>query len=132
MFTGPLEDRFLIRERYSAYSDAAFQGDMDAWLACWSDDGLWEIFGNPVRGKDGLRAQWVETLSTIDHMAFFSEIGSIEVEGDRATARSYTNEIVALKSGDLMKVIGQYSDNLVKQNGVWLFSQRIHTVLIRE
>lgn len=132
MFSGPLEDRLLIRERYGAYSDAAFQGDMVAWLACWSADGLWEIFGNPVRGKDGLRTQWVETLSTIDHMAFFSEIGAIEVEGNRATARSYTHEIIVLKSGDLMKVIGQYSDNLVKENGAWLFSKRIHSVLISE
>jgi len=132
MFTGPPEDRALIRERYGVYSDAAFRQDMEAWLACWSEEGCWEIFGKEIRGKDALRMQWDETRSALERMAFFSELGAIEVDGNRATAQCYCHEIVVLKGGDLMKVVSQYSDKLVKERGVWLFAHRVYSILIQE
>lgn len=64
--------------------------------------------------------------------ASFCEIGSLQVDGDKAEARSYCQEIVAMKGGNLMKVIAQYDDQLVKIEGAWLFSCRRYTVLIRE
>lgn len=132
MFEGPLEDRILIRERYGAYSDAVFQRNNHAWLACWHDDGVWDIFEREITGKDALLAQWDETWSALERMAFFSEIGAIEVRGDRASARSYCREIVVLKGGDILKVAAHYADELLKEDGAWLFARRQYSILIRE
>jgi ketosteroid isomerase-like protein len=132
MFHGPLEDRILIRERYGAYSDAVFQRDQDAWLACWKEDGTWELFDQEISGKEALGKQWSELWSALDRMSFFSEIGSIEVQGGWARVRSYCHEIVALRSGDLLKVVAQYHDELSKENDEWLFARRRYTLHIRE
>lgn len=132
MFTGPLEDRLIIRERYGAYCDAVFQGDVDAWLANWSHDGVWDIFGKQHRGKTELRSQWDATWGALNNMAFFAEIGSLEVSGSRASARSYCREIVVLTSGQIIKVVGCYEDELVKLNDEWLFALRKYSVLINE
>ncbi len=132
MFLGSLEDRLLIRECYGAYSDAVFRQDREAWLDRWAEDCLWAVFGAEHRGKPQLRAQWETIWSHLETMGFFAEIGAIEVDGDEAMARCYTREILAPKAGGVPKVVGAYADRLVRQEGVWRFSERRYTVLIRE
>jgi ketosteroid isomerase-like protein len=129
-FEGPLEDRLLIRERIGAYADSAFQGDVDAWLANWRDDCVWfSLGGQEFRGKAAMREVWTGLWSTMDGMAFFTEIGAIEVSGDRAQARSYCREILFLKGGGVRKMVGAYRDELVRENGVWLFAERRYQLL---
>lgn len=132
MFQGSLQDRILIRERYGAYSDAVFRQDVDAWLANYSEEGVWEIHGKAHRGKTELRAKWESLWAMLDKMAFFTEIGAIAVEGDSASARSYCREIVSLKNGQTMKVVGFYEDELIRRNDNWLFSKRHYTPLLNE
>lgn len=62
--SGPVEDRLLIRERMSGYSDAVFQSDVEAYLACWQEAGVRVGNGTEVRGKAALRAQWLQRLRT--------------------------------------------------------------------
>ena len=57
-FTGPLEDRTLIRERMSAYADASFRQDEHAYLDCWTQDAQRIGQGMTVQGHDALRQQW--------------------------------------------------------------------------
>jgi ketosteroid isomerase-like protein len=132
MFTGPIEDRHLIRERMSTYADAAFQRNIEAWLACWTDDAVWFIGGQEVTGKAALRAQWDVTWTIMDKMAFFTEVVQIAVEGDRAQARCYCHEILALKGGGVRRVVGQYDDQLVRARGQWLFARRDYTLFMAE
>lgn len=131
-FTGPLEDRILIRERMGSYADAAFQNDCDAWLDNWVADCIWTGPGFELRGKPALQAQWQAIWATQDAMAFFTDIGAIEVQGDRALARCYCREILALKGGEFRKIVGRYDDELVRQNGQWLFAKRRYSVLMDE
>lgn len=37
-FTGPMEDRLLIRELYDTYADAGSRGDREGWLGCFAED----------------------------------------------------------------------------------------------
>jgi uncharacterized protein (TIGR02246 family) len=127
-FEGPLEDRLKIRERYGAYSAAAFETDMEAWLANWTEDGVWRVLGLELRGKPALREQWGVVWTTIQKMAFFSEIGAIRVEGDRASARAYTRETLLMTDGGVREVLGSYDDELVRKDGEWLFASRRHQV----
>ena len=131
-FTGPLEDRILIRERLDGYADCAFRGDAEAWLANWAEDCIWSGTAFELRGKEALRAQWHKLWRAMESMAFFVQVAAIEVDGERAVARSYCREIVGLKIGGHRKYVGRYDDELVRQNGQWLFARRNYTVLLDE
>ena len=131
-FSGPLEDRLLIRERMGAYSDSVFQRDVEAWLANYVEDGVWIMMGKPIKGKTALRAQWQELWATLDRMAFFVEIGAIQISGEHAKARSYCREIMHYRNGSTLKVVGMYEDELIRADGVWLFTQRNYQLLSNE
>lgn len=124
-FEGPLQDRLLIRDLVDAYSDATFRGDVEAWLACWTEDAVRSFGDHECRGKAALRAFWDQVWTTIEKMAFFCELGALEVAGDRASGRCHTQEILFLKGGaDRREVLGLYDDQLVRENGFWLFARR--------
>lgn len=122
----------LIRERMGAYSDAVFRRDRELWLANWVDDCTWRTQGREFRGKHEMREQWAKIWEMLEKMTFFTEIGAIEVQDQNAKARCYCREILLLRDGGVRKVVGQYDDTLVKENGVWLFASRSYTLLMSE
>lgn len=134
MYTGPVEDRLAIRERIETYSHAVFTRDADLWISNWADDGVWHMprFGMDISGRANIRAAWEQAMTIYALAGFFAVPGSIEVNGDDAQARSYTQEILVLKEGGLRKVVGVYDDSLVKRDGVWLFARRIYNILQEE
>lgn len=131
-FTGPLEDRLLIRDLYGRYADASWRGDREEWLSCFAEDGRWTSHLFDCTGKDELRETWDSLWADWVNVAFLSEIGSIEVAGDAAKARSYAREIVLLKNGGIFKLAGRYEDDLVRRDGAWLFSSRAYDAMIME
>jgi ketosteroid isomerase-like protein len=131
-FTGPIEDRLAIRERYGTYSDSSFRKDVEAWLECWTSDGVRAQGQAEASGVEGLRRFWDRAWAAMERMAFFAEVAAIEVEGDRATARAYCREILALKTGGIRKVVGVYDDVLVRDTGVWRFARRQYTLFMDE
>ncbi len=128
-FAGSADDRLKIRERFDAYSDAIFRGDVEAYLACWSEDCVRTGFGGECRGKSALRAHWDGIWNTLERMTFFTQMGAIEVDGDHATARCYCLEILNLRAGGFRKLVGTYEDELVRERGEWLFSRRSYLLM---
>jgi ketosteroid isomerase-like protein len=129
MFEGPVEDRLAIRERIEAYSDAVFRHDAEAWIANWADEGVWRLPGVDVAGKAQIKAAWIQAMSGFAVAGFFASPGAIEVRGDQASVRVYTQEILVDHAGQLRRIVGAYDDILVKAAGKWLFSSRTYTVL---
>ncbi len=129
MFDGPVEDRLAIRERIEAYSDAVFRKDADAWIANWAEDGVWKLPGIDVTGKAQIKAAWVGAMSNFAVAGFFATPGAIEVRGDHASVRVYTQEVLIDHAGGVRRIIGTYDDELVKTDGAWLFASRAYTVL---
>jgi hypothetical protein len=129
-FAGPLEDRILIRERIGTYSDSICRADLDLWLGCWTHDGVRVQDGVEVSGKSELRAFWDMIWGAVEKMGFFTEIGAIAVDGDRAVVRCYTREIMTFHGGGLMKVVGAYDDELVREQDMWLFARRSYQMLM--
>jgi ketosteroid isomerase-like protein len=122
----------LIRELYGLYADASTRGDVDAWLACFTEDGQWNSHMFRCTGEAELRRQWDALWANFASLGFLSEIGPIEVSGDTARARSYAREIVRLTSGGLYKLIGAYDDHIVRRNGTWLFARRDYQPSVEE
>jgi ketosteroid isomerase-like protein len=130
--SGSIADRLLIRELFGLYGDASCRGDADAWLALFAEDCEWNTHIFNCAGKAALRAQWEQLWAAFDKLGFLSEIGWIQVEGDTARASSQAREIIRLKDGGLFKLIGHYEDELVRENGEWLFSRRNYQPLVIE
>jgi ketosteroid isomerase-like protein len=131
-FVGSIEDRLKIRERIDTYSDAVFRADLEDYLACWCDDGVRSGSGGECRGKAALREHWIGIWQVLQRMGFFPQVAAIEVDGDRATARSYCLEILHLKEGPIRRLVGMYTDELARENGEWLFARRNYEVLLDE
>lgn len=131
-FTGPAEDRELIRELLACYADAVTRQDLDAYLDCWTDDARRSGPGGDCRGKSELRAQWQSLFGDIAQMAFFAQAGAIEVDGDHAAVRSHCLEFVGLGDGTSRRVVGQYTDRVVRVDGRWRFAERAYRVLMAE
>jgi ketosteroid isomerase-like protein len=132
MFTGPAEDRLKIRERLDSYSDAVCRIDLDDYLACWTEDGERLGDGGECHGIEELRTHWGGIWHALERMAFLTQIGAIEVDGDRARARSYCLEILRLTNGATQRLVGTYEDELRRVDGTWLFSRRKYRVLLSE
>jgi len=131
-FTGPLEDRVAIRELHETYADAGFRADMQQWLGCFVEDCTWVTPFGEMCGKDALRVQWDQIWTRMGALGFFTVMGGMEVDGDRATDRAYIREIFLAKDGTMEKLVGRYDDQLVRENGAWKFVRREYSVLIRE
>ena len=130
--SGPLEDRLLIRELYGLYADVSCRGSPDDWLDLWTDDCHWVTHYFDVSGKAELRQQWDSLWANFETVGFLGEVCVIAVDGDTARARSTAREIIRMKDGGVYKLIGAYEDSLVKQNGEWLFTQRLYRPLVEE
>jgi ketosteroid isomerase-like protein len=126
-FTGPAEDRLAIRELLEAYADAVCRYDAHDWSATWADDAEWSLPDYPeigtTRGKSAIVAMWTEAMKGYPGIRFQAWPGSIEVNGDHATMRSYTAEVYD-QNGVTMRDMGEYADECVKVDGQWLFVRR--------
>lgn len=131
-FTGTLEDRVAIRELYGAYADCSWRNDPEGWADLFTADGVWKSHLFDCKGRDELIAEWKRLWADWSNVMFLSEIGSIEVDGDRARVRSYAREAVELKSGGIFKLAGKYDDDLVRQDGRWRFKSRVYQLMFTE
>ncbi len=126
-FTGPHEDRLAIRDLLDAYADAVTQCDAESWGATWAPDARWEMPDYPEfppqEGRDNIVGLWVEAMKQYPGIMFQAWPGSIVVDGDHATVRSYTAEVYD-KDGQTMRDRGEYDDECVKIDGRWYFSRR--------
>lgn len=128
-FDGPIEDRLAIRERIESYGDAVFQRDEKAWAANWAEDSVWKLMGTEVKGKANIVAMWRQAMAGFSFVSFFGNPGAIAISGDGAEVRVYTLEFLVEAGGKTRRVVGQYDDKLVRQNGRWLFQSRTYRIL---
>ncbi|UAB79305.1 nuclear transport factor 2 family protein [Erythrobacter sp. SCSIO 43205] len=126
-FTGPAEDRLAIRELIDAYADAVTMRDAEAWGSTWAEDSRWEMPDYPEfppqNGRENIVALWQGAMEQYPGIMFEAWPGSIEIDGERATVRSYTAEVYD-QDGNTVRDRGQYEDECVKIDGRWYFAKR--------
>ncbi|MFA7555758.1 MAG: nuclear transport factor 2 family protein [Spongiibacteraceae bacterium] len=128
-FTGPIEDRLAIRELLDCYADGVNQRDADIWGSTWAEDSVWQLPVVPgmenVTGKENIVTAWNTSMELFPFVFMSISVGNIDVQGDKATARSYTAEVAIMQDGTELRPRGQYDDVLIKVDGQWLFQQRL-------
>ena len=129
MFTGPLEDRIAIRELHETYGDAVCRADATDWAKVWTEDAHWTLMGTAVEGRDAIVAFWKQAMSGLDGVSFQSVPAMIAIDGDRATGRCQTQEFMKIKDGTSRAIGGLYTDEMIKQDGVWRYTSRIYKIV---
>ena len=127
------EDRVAINDVLARYADGVNRRDVDIWGASWDQEGEWRLFGpDPVRGRDAIVAAWREAMAGYPFVVMIVSQGSVEIEGDHATGRSYSSEVAQSADGKRLRVQGCYDDQYRKRDGQWGFASRSFTVLHSE
>jgi hypothetical protein len=135
-FTGPLEDRVAIYELQHEYGDAATRKDMDGWLACWADEGVWEVMHGTFIGRAAIADEWTNIMENMSgalkgpNLKLFTSFpGALNIDGERAHGYVYTNELLADDDGHVTRLSGRYDDSYICRHGRWLFKIRRYSIL---
>lgn len=138
-FTGPLEDRIAIRELMNTHAFGVVSNDAELWGSIWAEDAYWELPEYPdlggFDGREAIVAAWTASMERYGldgmekPMVYFMEPGSIEVNGDKATAVALTHEVYEdPETAELVRSHGRYDDELEKRDGKWVFTRRAYRI----
>ncbi|MFO1313681.1 MAG: nuclear transport factor 2 family protein [Burkholderiales bacterium] len=124
-----VDDRLAIDDLFVRYVCALDEGDVDALVDCFAEDGS---LASPVagvhKGHAAIRAfaqRFARYRASGAQLRHVISNLRIDVDGDRARARCYL--VVFLTRNGETRVIppGQYDCDLVRTGGGWRFQHRV-------
>ena len=131
------DDRAEIENLMARYLFALDFRDASAYAATFTEDGVLDFASGVITGRKAL-GEFVNTLGDNASQAVREASAlmarsrhnvtniAIDVNGDHAKARAYWTSVRIGDDGKGVEVIsyGHYEDELVRQNGKWLFAKR--------
>jgi ketosteroid isomerase-like protein len=85
--------------------------------------------GHKTHGKDAIVAFWNGAMGGLEAVSFQCVPCMIAIDGDTATARVQTQEILKAKDAKARHVGGLYEDALRKIDGEWRFTSRTFRII---
>jgi ketosteroid isomerase-like protein len=120
-----------VRALVARSCDAVARGDVDAWSACWRDDGTWVLPGvGTMVGRAALRDAFASWSADFDLCVQEVLSGWVDRDGDHASARWYLRETQRSSDGG-HELLGCYDDTVVHDEHGWRFAHRRFWVLYR-
>jgi ketosteroid isomerase-like protein len=128
-------DRLAIRELIDAYAHCADRRDAKGQMALFTADTRFIVFMDAtaaeptqqLHGRESL-APVFDNLNTYAATTHFNGQSTLSLDGDRATGESYclAHHLSVGADGQRTMMIAsiRYLDELVKQDGQWLFAER--------
>ncbi len=141
-----VEDQLQIQKVWAQYAYALDTMDPMAYASLFTTDALLDVNGVVYKGRDKIsemvekyqKSGYMQGAPVDKHGRKFGPVRHVttslilDVKGNSATAQSYWMEVIANGKnsqgvGNPPSVLnmGRYEDELVKQNGKWLFSKRV-------
>ena len=120
-------DGWAIQQLMNRYTEGACRRDWALVMATFAEDATWSV---PARGIELTGHAAIEPAMSgfVDRMDYFVQMNSaavIEVDGNRAHARSVIRECGKFKGRDeALEVLGHYEDELVRGAEGWKFARR--------
>ena len=128
--TQAVADELAIRQLVAAYADAVNRRDESLWASTWAEDGVWDLRGNVVEGREAVVALWNTAMGGFSFVAQLVYQGTLEIDGDRATGRWYLSEHLRPVDAETGRfTIGSYADEYTRVGGEWKFARRSYDVL---
>jgi ketosteroid isomerase-like protein len=126
----------ILRTLY-AYGHAIDYGDEEAWVDCFTEDGVFDVrtprperFNSRLEGRDELR-RFVASHSRAPerwHKHLVIE-PVVQVDGETATCESYFGVLVDHEGMPFLSTFGRYLDRLARgADGRWRFRERLAEV----
>lgn len=132
------QDHEDIRQLLARYNLAIDLGDIDAWVGCFTPDGVFECLGLPEGAITGGRHEGADALRAYGHGHLGQNKGRarhwnwnllIEPDGEGAAMTSYLNAYSAGQGKSAkLRATGIYRDKLVRVDGQWRFASRQITI----
>lgn len=116
-----LEDRAAITNLVSAYALAAAAADNDAMAELFTADGSFQTRGDPVAGREVLRAFFARALTPGKTVPIVGNL-HIRLDGDEAHVSSLM--ATTWHDGKVGGFCGRYDDVVVREEGAWKFRSR--------
>ncbi|MCB1844302.1 MAG: nuclear transport factor 2 family protein [Halioglobus sp.] len=123
------QDDLALRNLMARYVDAVNRFNADAWIDTWSADGVWNLLGNPVTGRDNVLALWQQMMQNFEFALLLPSSCCYEVDGDTARGHWYLQEYGRDKAGNTSALISRYNDICVRESGRWRYSRRDYHIL---
>jgi ketosteroid isomerase-like protein len=120
----PREDDLAIRALIERYADAVNRRDAQDWAALWSDDGVWEVFGQRITGRDAVVAAWTAAMRGFSFVFHVVHSAVIDVEVDAARARWSVSEQLVDARGVPGLLLALYHDEYRRESGAWRIVRR--------
>jgi hypothetical protein len=132
-----MADELAIRDLVARYVDATNRRDRKAWSATWALKARWVMPDMTdldsdllMEGHGEIVSGWVAAMQSYPFVAHMLHSGHVEwADRDSATGRWYVSEVVEDEDGDRHHFYGVYNDRYTRQNDVWLFAERIFSLL---
>lgn len=116
-------EKLAIQELFARYAHAIDDLNPEAWVECFTPDGIFQVGTRAMRGQTALRGYadvHIEEIRCRHMMANFL----YEVNGDEATGQCSMLATLATAGGYKIFAQGRYVDRLVKHAGAWRIAHR--------
>jgi len=129
-----LEDRIAIRELVDQYTYCADTRDAEGQMAIFTEDTNFEVYMDEkiaeptqvVAGRKNLRPVFDDLNQYLSTMHFNGQ-STVKLDGNKATGTTYCRayHLKVVDGVQKLMIAGiRYYDKMVKQSGIWLFSER--------
>jgi ketosteroid isomerase-like protein len=125
-------DEIAIQQTLNRYSEGASRRDWDQVVATFLPDGVWAVPGLGLRfeGRAALQQAMSGLVAPFDYLVQLNAPAVIELDGDRASARSVIRECAKFAGRDqAFEALAVYNDKLVRTPDGWKFVERVFQVL---
>lgn len=126
-----MSDIEAIQQVLNTYSFHASMGELEAMVDTFADDGVWEIpgIGAKFEGKAQILAGAGAIVGAIEYIVQLNSPAVIEVNGDRASAKTIIRECGKYAGKQVcLEILGAYTDELVRTPAGWRFARRLFAV----
>ncbi|WP_426745449.1 nuclear transport factor 2 family protein [Myxococcus faecalis] len=124
-------EHLAVRSLIERFADAANHQDWQTMESLFTEDAVWEVKAAPpmgwtFEGRNAIREGMTGNTARVELRVMSVTPIVVHVQGpERATARSTLDEVLRVRqTGKDLRVVGTYSDQLVKQDGQWRFARR--------
>jgi uncharacterized protein (TIGR02246 family) len=123
------DDELAVRNLVARVAQYADGPDVDAYVALFTADAVWDMPGAPRHGQAEIRAGSAERRaagqigpgSNTRHMV---ATVAVRVHGDNAVADSYWQFWVDTATAPRVQLMGTYHDACVRSDGGWKLARR--------
>jgi hypothetical protein len=126
-----IEDRLEVMDLLARYAECVDTADIGGYADLFLPDGVVQHSAGTVQGREAIRV-WVAGLEQEgrigpkSNLKHFLGLPVIRGDGQRCTARTYVLIPRQMETGEIStRLAGTYRDEIVKQDGHWLFERHV-------